>query len=189
MRKTIALVSLVVLMSGFAMAQPDQWFRPQKIASEFSWSPAMPESGQPIQFTDHSIGNIVAWQWRFSDWSGGSKEQNPVHAYKLPGQYRVWLTVWDSLGRTRTTIKLITVIPEMTAWFTWSPEKPIETLPIQFTDMSSGLDIVKWHWDFGDGGTSDEQNPVHAYSKAGDYVVTLAIWDSKGMKSQVSVSI
>ncbi len=45
---------------------------------------------------------------------------------------------------------------------------------IQFNDLSLG-DSLSWEWDFGDGNTSTEQNPVHAYQEAGVYEVTLKI--------------
>ena len=43
-----------------------------------------------------------------------------------------------------------------------------KNLTVNFTDLSSG-DINGWLWDFGDGNTSFEQNPVHTYSKDGNY--------------------
>jgi len=43
---------------------------------------------------------------------------------------------------------------------------------VAFTDQSYGK-VTSWHWDFGDGQTSLEQNPVHEYSKAGKYLVVL----------------
>ncbi len=45
---------------------------------------------------------------------------------------------------------------------------------VAFQDMSYG-DIRSWKWDFGDGGVSDEQHPLHAYVDAGEYVVTLRV--------------
>ncbi len=45
---------------------------------------------------------------------------------------------------------------------------------IQFTDLSIG-DPVEWFWEFGDGFTSTEQNPLHTYSDFGAYNVTLTI--------------
>ena len=45
---------------------------------------------------------------------------------------------------------------------------------IQFTDKSIG-DIKSWKWDFGDGKTSTMKNPAHAYSKGGNYIVTLTV--------------
>jgi hypothetical protein len=43
---------------------------------------------------------------------------------------------------------------------------------VTFSDTSIG-DITEWIWDFGDGHTSDEQNPQHTYTAAGSYDVTL----------------
>ncbi len=44
--------------------------------------------------------------------------------------------------------------------------------PALFTDRSSGP-VTGWAWSFGDGGTSSEQNPSHAFSSDGTYEVTL----------------
>jgi PKD repeat protein len=46
------------------------------------------------------------------------------------------------------------------------------TLPVQFTDASTNVP-TSWNWDFGDGTTSTEQNPVHTYTESGLYTVTL----------------
>ena len=45
---------------------------------------------------------------------------------------------------------------------------------VAFKDQSIG-DVTAWKWDFGDGGTSTEQNPQHVYPRAGDFVVTLDV--------------
>jgi PKD repeat protein len=55
---------------------------------------------------------------------------------------------------------------------------------VTFKDESRGK-ITKWHWDFGDGTTSTEQNPVHQYTKAGKYIVVLDIEGPEG-KSRMS---
>jgi PKD repeat protein len=52
-------------------------------------------------------------------------------------------------------------------------------LVVQFTDESvSHFGITSWFWDFGDGFTSDEQNPRHNYALPGVYSVSLTISDS-----------
>ena len=53
--------------------------------------------------------------------------------------------------------------------------------PIQFTDSSSGADSVLWN--FGDGDTSTERNPIHNYSSNGTFVVTLTAYNQFGEDS------
>jgi hypothetical protein len=50
---------------------------------------------------------------------------------------------------------------------------------VAFKDESVGK-IDSWHWDFGDGSSSDEQHPLHAYEKPGNYVVVLDIAGPSG---------
>lgn len=54
--------------------------------------------------------------------------------------------------------------------------KPFE---VQFTDESDG-DVILWSWDFGDGYTSSEQNPLHTYNTSGLFTVVLQIFNSAG---------
>lgn len=39
---------------------------------------------------------------------------------------------------------------------------------------------VSWNWDFGDGSTSNQQNPVHTYADSGYYTATLTATDATG---------
>jgi len=52
-------------------------------------------------------------------------------------------------------------------------------LHVQFTDVSVNSP-TQWIWSFGDGDTSDAQNPSHTYTQAGTYTVTLAATNSMG---------
>jgi PKD repeat protein len=45
---------------------------------------------------------------------------------------------------------------------------------VAFKDASIGK-ITSWKWDFGDGESSTEQNPIHQYRRAGNFVVILDI--------------
>jgi PKD repeat protein len=56
-------------------------------------------------------------------------------------------------------------------------------LVVTFNDTSTGSP-TSWLWDFGDNTpTSSQQNPVHTYSAAGTYVVTLTARNSIGNSS------
>jgi PKD repeat protein len=53
---------------------------------------------------------------------------------------------------------------------------------MRFTDTSQAdPPVTAWWWAFGDGGTSDQQNPVHTYAAAGDFDVTLWVTSAGGM--------
>lgn len=55
---------------------------------------------------------------------------------------------------------------------------------VSFTDAST--DIPQgWEWDFGDGGTSNEENPTHTYAASGTYTVTLTVTNNIGSDVEV----
>ncbi|MDD4108924.1 MAG: PKD domain-containing protein [Prolixibacteraceae bacterium] len=49
---------------------------------------------------------------------------------------------------------------------------------VAFTALTHSA--VSWNWNFGDGTTSNEQNPVHVYDEGGYYVATLTASDNAG---------
>lgn len=50
---------------------------------------------------------------------------------------------------------------------------------VNFSDQSSGFPN-SWSWDFGDGNTSTDQNPSHAYAEAGTYSLSLIACNDNG---------
>ncbi|EMS31737.1 CHU large protein [Mariniradius saccharolyticus AK6] len=60
--------------------------------------------------------------------------------------------------------------------------------PVQFVDKTLG-NVVSWEWDFGDGNTSTDQNPVHTYKKPGVYIITLKTFDALGCSSESSLVV
>ncbi|MFT4297058.1 MAG: PKD domain-containing protein [Micropruina sp.] len=46
--------------------------------------------------------------------------------------------------------------------------------------------ITAYSWDFGDGGTSTAQNPVHVYTQEGTFTATLTVTDNKGATGSIS---
>jgi PKD repeat protein len=52
---------------------------------------------------------------------------------------------------------------------------------IQFySDIAGGFTPYSYEWDFGDGKTSNDASPVHAYAKPGDFTITLKVTDDRG---------
>jgi gliding motility-associated-like protein len=146
-------------------------------------------AGVSVQFTDQSDGKgraLTAWLWDFgdpdSDSLNVSTAQNPVHVYNKAGVYPVKLTVRNSSNcdPVVSEIHMITISPKPEAAFS-TVGPACETQALQFTDRSGSgeSELVKWSWDFGDGQTSGEQNPVHTYVAAGNYQVKLLV-ENKG---------
>ncbi|GHB37301.1 hypothetical protein GCM10008106_18260 [Mongoliitalea lutea] len=54
---------------------------------------------------------------------------------------------------------------------------------IQFNDLSNGNAVI-WNWDFGDGNTSSDQNPIHQFAETGTYTVRLLVIDAFGCTSE-----
>ena len=65
-----------------------------------------------------------------------------------------------------------------------TPTYPRPGGQVQFRDDSTG-EPTSWLWDFGDGQTSQEQNPSHTYSTTGSVTVTLTVSNDSGSDSIV----
>lgn len=72
----------------------------------------------------------------------------------------------------------ITDLPPV-ADFTATPQYAFAGEPVVFTDMSAQAP-VSWLWDFGDGGSSSQRNPVHSYTDPGTYTVALTVTNHFG---------
>ncbi len=70
------------------------------------------------------------------------------------------------------------------AGFSADPAGGQAPLTVQFTDTSTG-EVTNRSWDFGDGGGSTEQNPVHTYTAVGTYTVNLTVTNAGGSDSEV----
>lgn len=62
------------------------------------------------------------------------------------------------------------------------------TLVVSFSDLSDkgSNQLTEWHWVFGDGAISTEQNPVHEYKTEGRFDVTLTVKDAKGWEKKMT---
>jgi outer membrane protein assembly factor BamB len=58
-----------------------------------------------------------------------------------------------------------------------------------YGDAYGGSPDYLWFWDFGDGDTSDEQNPTHVYEKVGNYNVVFTVTDSEDSQSTDSTYV
>lgn len=133
--------------------------------------------GVATSFTDLSSvpagQTITTYAWSFGD-GQTSSTAFPSNYYSSSGLYQALLTVTSSLGCTDTISHTVLVEALPTVSFSF-PNLKCEGAVIQFTDNSSvvGNVISGWQWHFGDGTTSANQNPMHAYNGNGSFTISL----------------
>jgi PKD repeat protein len=147
-----------------------------------------------VQFTDTSTSSagITGWQWNFGDGSGNATVKNPVHTFTSVGTFIVTLTPTNDCGESSSVSYSITsTCPPVVAGFSSNVSSGYAPLTVQFADTStSSADITGWQWNFGDGsGNSTVKNPVHTFTSAGTFIVTLTSTNSCGQFSSVSYSV
>jgi gliding motility-associated-like protein len=126
---------------------------------------------------------ITNWDWNFGD--GNSSTANaPVHNYQQDGVYTVTLTTTSNFGCTNSITGTAEVYPLPQVNF--SPTDVCLDFATQFTDLSTVTsgnttnNIINWNWDFGNGATSNQQNPVHIYNQSGTFNATLTVTTNNG---------
>ncbi len=130
------------------------------------------------------------------NWGNGSFFPQPTGAgywaigssatFTVDRDGELWLGINDDAvskvvdDNTGSLATVITTTPEYPiANFTSNITSGKAPLTVAFNDTSTGTP-TKWKWTFGDGKTSTIQNPIHMYSKAGNYTVKLIVSNGQG---------
>lgn len=131
----------------------------------------------PFSFSNTSTPSGVDAFWDFGD-GAISTDINPSKSYSAAGSYVVTL-ISNSGGCADTVRKPITVMPQPTAAFTANPVQSCRVpVNVSFTNTSSNA--LTYLWNFGDGNTSTDINPVHQYTAEGNFTVTLISTNASG---------
>ena len=122
-------------------------------------------------FQNTSQGGIN-FLWDFGDGTT-STLVDPVHLYSGAGTFTIKLIAYDTstCNKVDSTTSSITVYENPTASFTASPNPGPENTPTQFTNQSTGAS--SYIWNFGDGSTSTDINPVYQFTSTGTFDVCL----------------
>ncbi len=130
-------------------------------------------------------GSISNYFWDFGDGSTdqGASKQQASHTYNFVQNASVSLTVTNSHGCFNTAQKsnVVQVVPGVKAAF--SADKTTVcavTDAVRFINSSTGSGALTYSWDFGDGKTSTEKEPVYTYGKKGVYTVKLTVKSPDG---------
>lgn len=187
--KTAAVAQLVTIVASLPTAS-------------FSFSPSNPIANQEVAFsavpsTPGPGHTLTGYAWDFGD-GGRASGVTTTHRFTADGTYTVTLTVTDEVGTTavaRQSVIVATARP--TATFAFSPNNPAPGQTIVFNAQASqaapGRTLTSFIWDFGDGSglANLGTNPIvtHAFTIAGNFLVTLRVTDSDGLTATVTQTV
>lgn len=145
-------------------------------------------AGAPVRFLSEGSrdpqGLPLAYRWDLGD---GTKRAGPVatHSYVQPGEYLARLTVINAEGLTdedALTIRVTTndLAPSAAVR---APERARMGESVAFEAVASDPEggPLSYEWDFGDGATSHDARPAHAFAAPGAYDITLEVTDRAGL--------
>ena len=144
-----------------------------------------------VTFNDGSVSDginpITQWVWNYGDGTVETVTAPPFqHTYATAGVYTVSLTAVDSMGcRDSVTKNSLLVISKPVADFSTPDSLSCPNQSINFTSQSTGPGLT-YLWNFGDGNTSTDPNPVHTYVADGNYTVKLVIVDQYGCTDSIT---
>lgn len=114
--------------------------------------------------------DLISYLWDFGN-GQTSTEKHPTYTYDIADTYEVKLvTTIDGICKDSTT-QSVTIKQVPTVEFEVESFCNKEAVFTNKTTFADGH--INYEWDFGDGQTSLEENPIHSYAKAGFYTITL----------------
>jgi large repetitive protein len=170
---------------------------PPNEAPTAAFNPPSCTVGVACQFNDASRddGTVVAWEWDFGENGAKSTLQNPEYTYTSSGAHTVKLRVTDNAGQQSAETQHTVDVAEAPTAPNSAPVAQIGSITCtgthcEYSDNSTDPDgaatIARYAWLFGDGESSDAQNPTHDYANPGDYTVTLTVTDDHNATDQTA---
>ncbi|MCB0794775.1 MAG: PKD domain-containing protein, partial [Flavobacteriales bacterium] len=151
--------------------------------AELAIRPSVTEGcpGTTVEFSAEHLPDEGIFLWNFGDGSFSNKP-NPSHAYSKSGRFEVMLSHSSMAGgniRNKPSSDLIVIHEAPEADFVPQPQQFNGHLPSTHFENRS-LGGKQYHWDFGDGVTSNVPHPDHVYRKQGTYHVELVVTNARG---------
>lgn len=131
-----------------------------------------------------ALDAVTSYFWEYGDGFTATTPTptGPLHTYTATGNYTIKLTITTAGGCTES-VELANGIRTGTppvSNFTVSANDVCASDAINFTFVPTGpTPVDEWLWDFGDGTTSDQQNPSHTYADSGYFSVTVKAFNNK----------
>jgi gliding motility-associated-like protein len=135
-----------------------------------------------------SDGTQLFYNWLMGD-NSTSQTESPVYAYQQAGMYLATLQVTSIHNCSADITDTVNVYHRPIARFAAPGACSAQQLHFVNQSTSSDGSIVGTMWTFGDGSSSNEINPIHAYADSGNYNVQLITLTSLGCMASASDSV
>jgi gliding motility-associated-like protein len=135
-----------------------------------------------VTFTNTTNLGPWTYAWDFGDQTTATSPAITSHTYATYGTYEILLRVKSQFCEEKSTqTVVINAIPPQVD-FSFDPPSGCVPLQVTFTNLAKFAEDKTYQWDFGDGTTSQEKNPIHVYSRADSYTVSLSASNITGQR-------
>ncbi|MCG8576953.1 MAG: PKD domain-containing protein [Flavobacteriales bacterium] len=158
--------------------------------ADFSWEASCDNDQVIIDFTDESTTSSDLINYWFYDFGGvGSQAvENPSQLFIGEGDFFITHIVETENGCSDTIVQIVNIPPRPEAGFYYNTSNG-QNIGAEFTFIDTSLHSTSWAWDFGNGETSENQDPSTTYFANGTYTVTQWAYGELGCVDSTSTQI
>lgn len=133
---------------------------------------------------------ITGYNWIFEETGETFEIENLVYTFPDYGRYECIMIANPGFFCADTVRIIIDIFEPINMDFSYAYDS-CSFGPVMFTNnsVSLGGDLISVFWDFGDGGTSINENPNYTYSGSGEYHVTQMVTDVNGCENSITKPI
>lgn len=184
------LVTLTAELAGCKSSTSQKVYQFSKPAANFALNTGSCQN-EPFSFSNSSTisnGNFGSY-WNMDDNGNISTADEPAYNFTTAGIHNVKLIVTSEFGCKDSIVKIITVRPAPQVAFTNT--STCSVTPTQFNNTTptvTGTNAA-YTWNFGDGGNSTIENPIHSWIGLGNKTVTFKVTLDNGCSNIISKTI
>lgn len=143
------------------------------VVAAFSFSPGIVCQGNPVAFTNSSVGTGLTYEWLFGN-GVTDNSANPVYTYANSGVYKVQLIATNSVPCHDTATGLVYVDSTTGIGMRVSDTILCRATYVTLIGDYTSIGDTGVTWNFGNGDSIVNMNPVHyAFDATGSYWVTV----------------
>lgn len=173
---SLPVVTLLLMLFNSCSSTTDELIVNPKAAFTYTLST---ENPYEVKFIS-TISDRKSWIWDFGD-NSTATIAHPTHIFPREGVYKVTLTATGGPGSTPAVFEqeISIMLFDPTAEISYTAD----LLELKFKATTTYA--RSFLWNFGDGTTSTEKNPIHTYQNEGDYTITLTATGFEGTTEKV----